>query len=337
MDTKRVEISYKTIIFVAIFILSLWLIFLLRGILMLIFLSFIVAAGMRSPVEYLEDHFRLPRTVAILISYVVFLSLLFLLFMVMIPAFAGETVNLVQKIQIFFAFPAIAPYVSSSLTQLSEQLSGLTSNVFRATLGAFSIIINFFTMLVLTFYLLLERRHMRVFLKNMLGEDLKERVVNVILKIEERLGSWVRGELSLILVIGIMSYVGLLLLNIEYALPLAIFAGLLEVIPIVGPIISAIPAIIIAISISSNPWIAALAVGGLYFLIQQLENHLIVPVIMKQSVGIPPVITIVAILVGGELGGVVGALLSIPIFICLQILFQEFFASREEPFFPKGK
>jgi len=254
----------------------------------------------------------------------------------MIPAFAWETVRLVQKLEGLLAIPSIAPYVNSSFSQLTEQISGLTTNVFRATLGAFSIVLNFFTMLVLTFYLLLERRHMRVFLKNMLGEELKERVVQVILKIESRMGAWVRGELSLILVIGVMSYIGLLLLNIEYALPLAILAGLLEIIPIVGPIISAIPAIIIAISISPNPWVAALAVGGLYFVIQQLENHLIVPAIMKQSVGIPPVITIIAILVGGQLGGIIGALLSIPIFICLQILVQEFFASREEPFFPKG-
>lgn len=319
----------------AAFVLALWLIFELRSILMLVFLSFILASGMRAPVDYLEDHFPLPRIVAILISYIVFLSLVFLLFSVMIPAFAGETVNLVQKLQIFFPFPAIEPYINSSLSQLTQQLSGLTSNVFRATLGAFSIIINFFTMLVLTFYLLLERRHMRVFLKNLLGEELKERVVQVILKMENRLGGWVRGEVSLILVIGVMSYIGLLLLNIEYALPLAILAGLLEIIPIVGPIVSAIPAIIIAFSISSSPWLA-LAVAALYFLIQQLENHIIVPVIMRQTVGIPPVITIIAILIGGQLGGIIGALLSIPIFICLQILFQEFFAS-EEPFFQKGK
>ena len=330
MNTQRVEISYKTVIFVAAFVLSFWLLFQIRSILILVFLSFIIAAGMRSPVNSLEERFHLPRVVAILISYVVFLSLLFLLLYVMIPAFVGQTIRLVQLLEVFFSFPSIEPYINSSFSQLTEQISGLTSNVFRATLGAFSIIINFFTMLVLTFYLLLERRHMRVFLKNLLGEELKERVVNVILKIESRMGAWVRGELSLILVIGVMSYIGLLLLNIEYALPLAILAGILEIIPIVGPIISAIPAIIIAISISPNPWIAALAVGGLYFLIQQLENHLIVPVIMKQTVGIPPVITIVAILVGGQLGGVVGALLSIPIFICLQIVFQEFFSSREE-------
>jgi predicted PurR-regulated permease PerM len=114
---------------------------------------------------------------------------------------------------------------------------------------------------------------------------------------------------------------------------LAIFAGLLEIIPVVGPIVSAIPAIIIAFTMTSSPWLA-LAVAALYFLIQQLENHIIVPLIMKQAVGIPPVITIIAILVGGQLYGVIGALLSIPIFICFQILFQEFFSSREEPFLP---
>jgi len=136
--------------------------------------------------------------------------------------------------------------------------------------------------------------------------------------------------------IGLMSYVGLSLFGIEYALPLAILAGLLEIIPIVGPIISAIPAIIIALTISPSPFLA-IAVAILYFIIQQFENHIIVPMIMKQAVGIPPVITILAILIGGRLAGISGALLSIPIFICLHILFQEFFTSREEGLVTKEK
>jgi predicted PurR-regulated permease PerM len=328
METRRIEISYKTIIFIVGFLLGLWFVFEIRDILSFVFLSLIVAAGLRAPVEWLEDRLKLPRMFAILIAYIVFICVLFILLYVMIPALVQQTIRLIQQLEYFFSISNLAPYINGSVDRITDQLTGITANIFRATLGAFSIVINFFTMLVLTFYLLLERRHMRVFLKNILGEDMKERVVNMILQIERRLGDWVRGELLLIIIIGVMSYIGLTLLNIEYALPLAILAGLLEIVPVVGPIISAIPAIIIALLVS--PWLAV-AVGALYFLIQQLENHLIVPMVMRQTVGIPPVVTILAIMIGGKLGGVGGALLSIPLFICLQIIFQEFVTSREEP------
>lgn len=330
MNTQRVEVSYKTIIFTVLFLVTLWFIIQIRDIIALLFFSLVIAAGLRSPIEWLEDRLKLPRVFAILVMYIVLLFIFTLLGSVMIPAFSDQGERLLEALQYFFSLPWLAPYFSD----ISNQINSFVGNAFRVTLGAFSAILNFFTLFVLTFYLLLERRHMRVFLKNMLGEELKERVVNVILRVESRLGAWVRGEISLILIIGIMSYIGLLLLNIEYALPLAILAGLLEIVPVVGPIVSAIPAVIIAYLI--NPWLAV-AVGALYFLIQQLENHLIVPMVMKQAVGIPPVVTILAILVGGKLAGIGGALLAIPIFISLQIIFQEFFPSKDESFLTKEK
>jgi predicted PurR-regulated permease PerM len=154
----------------------------------------------------------------------------------------------------------------------------------------------------------------------------EQRVKSLIVQIEEKLGSWLRGQLFLSLIIGILSYIGLLVLGIPYALPLAVVAGVLEVIPVIGPIISSIPSVLIALTISP---ILGLAVAAMYFVIQQLENHLIVPQVMKRAVGLNPLIVILAIAIGSSLLGFAGALLAVPIAVVLQTVVGEVIESRK--------
>lgn len=319
----RVEISYKTIIFTIAFVLFLWVVFQILDILFLLFLSVIAASGLRPVVDRIEQ-LNIPRVLAILVVYLVIISCMFLLGAYIIPILVKQTTRLVEAIGIFFSF---SPYIDISAERITDQLTSASGNIYRATVGAFSLIINFFTFFVFAFYLLLERRYLRVFLRNFFGEEMKERIVDVLLKMEQRLGAWVRGEITLGLIIGTMTYIGLLLLNVEFALPLAIIAGFLELVPIVGPIISAIPAVIVTLLI--NPFLALLVVI-LYFLVQQLENHVIVPMVMKRAVGIPPMISILSILIGARLAGTVGAIISIPVFVCVQIILQDYFSLNKE-------
>ncbi|MBI3289893.1 AI-2E family transporter, partial [Candidatus Microgenomates bacterium] len=115
---------------------------------------------------------------------------------------------------------------------------------------------------------------------------------------------------------------GLRLLGIHFALPLAILAGLLEVVPTVGPLVSAVPAIIVGFTISP---IMGISVAALYFLIQQLENSFIVPKVMQKSIGVAPIVTLVVLGVGVEIGGITGAILAMPVFLVVQIALAEFF------------
>ncbi len=131
-------------------------------------------------------------------------------------------------------------------------------------------------------------------------------------RIELKLGGWLRGQIILMLIIGISTYIGLTLLGVEYALALAVIAGILEIVPIIGPILSAIPALIVAFTVSP---IAGFGVIGLYILIQQLENHLVVPKVMQKAVGFNPLVTIIVLMIGGNLLGLMGAILAIPIAI----------------------
>jgi len=153
-------------------------------------------------------------------------------------------------------------------------------------------------------------------------------VFTVLLQIEKRLGAWVLGQVCLMIFIGLLVYGGLFFLRVEYALPLAIFAGLLEIVPTIGPTVSAIPAVLVAFG--SSPGLA-LSVAALYIIVQQIENNLLVPLVMKQSVGLSPVLTILALMIGGRFGGIAGAVLAVPVLISIQEIVNSF------PVSPKGK
>ena len=127
-------------------------------------------------------------------------------------------------------------------------------------------------------------------------------------------------------IIGVLTYLGLIALGIPYALPLAIFAGILEIVPGIGPIVSSIPAILLGFTVSP---VMAAAVAALYFLIQQLENNLIVPNIMRRVAGVNPLVTMVSIAIGLKLAGVLGAILAVPIVILFHVAAIEIFELDE--------
>jgi predicted PurR-regulated permease PerM len=141
------------------------------------------------------------------------------------------------------------------------------------------------------------------------------------------MGGWARGELILMLSVGTATYVGLSLLGIPYALPIAIFAGLFELIPFLGPIISAIPSVLIGFGISPVMGIGAAALA---FLIQQMENYILVPKVMEKSAGVSPLMTLIALAVGARLAGTVGAIISVPVLITLQVLSPQQFILKSQ-------
>jgi predicted PurR-regulated permease PerM len=137
---------------------------------------------------------------------------------------------------------------------------------------------------------------------------------------EKQLGGWLRGQLLLMVVVGVMVYLGLLALGVEYALPLAVIAGLLEVVPTIGPVLSSIPALLVGFGTSF--WLGVWILG-LYLIVQQLENSLIVPNVMGRAIGFSPLITLVIIFAGAQLFGIGGAVLSIPSAILLSIIARD--------------
>jgi len=166
----------------------------------------------------------------------------------------------------------------------------------------------------------MERKNLGKYLFILFTGDGHDRAADFMKRIEERLGSWVRAEFLLMTIIGVMSYVGLRILGIDFSLPLAVIAGLLEVVPNIGPTVAAVPAVIFGLTISP---LYGLAVAALYFLIQQIENTLIVPKVMSKELGINPLVVIICLAVGFKLGGISGVLLAVPIFLVVQEIVVE--------------
>jgi predicted PurR-regulated permease PerM len=220
------------------------------------------------------------------------------------------------------------PYLSTviNVNSLSNYLPSLGQNLIQVVTNLFSNILFIVSVLFFTFYFLLDEKLITNLIDKIVDEKRSREIADIIAKVQVRMGAWVWGQVILMAVIGIMSYIGLTLLGIKYALPLAIISGLLEALPMVGPIFSAIPAFIVGASAS---WLTGLSVLALYFIIQQLENNVIVPLVMKKAVGINPLLTLIALTIGGKLGGITGAFLSVPVALLLEILVTEYLKEKK--------
>jgi predicted PurR-regulated permease PerM len=317
---NKIEISHRTIIFTAIFVAAIWFILQIREILFLLFIAFILMAAIRPTVDALEKR-GIPSVISILFIYILVFGVFGVSLVGTIPSLVVQFGHLTQAFPSFIA--RVIPNINVDLNAFSQQIAPLSQNLLMLTVSIFSNIITIVTVLVFTFYLLLERKHTESLLASFMADNLAKRVSSVLGKIESRMGAWVQGQLFLMFIIGIMSYVGLWILKIDFVLPLAILAGLLEIVPTIGPIISAIPAVIIGFSISP---VTALLVAILFFIIHQSENTFIVPFVMKKSVGLPPILTIIALMIGGKLAGIAGAVLAVPVVLVVQEILHEVFS-----------
>lgn len=329
-DALRIEISYKTIFFTAAFIGVIWLIFLLKEIIILILLAIILISALVRPVDWLTAY-GVPRTIAAIFIYIIMIAFISLGVGIIVPPLVEQTTALVSNlptiissVNAFLIFNQI-PVIDIS-REIASQINQIAGNLISISTAVFSSVFNVITLFVLSFYMLVEWKTFIKLVSSPFSGMQEKRVANLIVKIEKGLGTWVRGQLSLSIIVGVVTYIGLLILNIPYALPLALIAGILEIIPMVGPIVSAIPAALVGLTISPA---MALAVIILFIIVQQLENNLIVPMVMSKVVGLQPPIVIIALLIGSKLNGVGGAFLAIPVLVIAKIIFKEFLMAEE--------
>lgn len=318
---KKIEISHKTIIFTVLFLISLGLLYLIRDILLMLFVAVLLMAILEPLVNFLSKT-RVPRTIAVLISYILVIGVFGGAFALIIPAVADQTTKFVDALPAYVANLGVAQDLSGQIvTDIFSIAGDIPGQVVKFTLSIFSNVISIVTVLVFSFYLLVSRNKMVDSLGAFFGEEKKNEFGRIMNNFENRLGGWARGQITLMITVGILTYIGLVIMGIPYALPLAILAGVLEIIPLLGPIISAVPIALIGFGISPVIGFAAIALS---FLVQQIENYLLVPKIMEKSVGVSPIITLLALAIGARFAGVVGAIISIPTVITLQVLAKEY-------------
>jgi predicted PurR-regulated permease PerM len=209
-------------------------------------------------------------------------------------------------------------------------VAGASGDAVTAVLGAIAGVaggvFGVVTILILTFYMLVESDSILATIARLFPRDRRARFADVSRRISTKVSAWLGGQLLLAAVIGTSATIGLWLLGVPYFFVLGLIAGVGELIPMVGPLLGAIPALAVALSVSPGK---ALAVAVFFVVQQQVENHVLVPKIMSKQVGVSAVTVLVALLLGASLLGIVGALLAVPTAAVLQVVFQEFAETGE--------
>lgn len=335
MRPQTVEISTGTIIKFILILIILAVAWKLRFVFILILASIILMTAFAQISDFLQ-HRGFNKVAAVFTAYVlaiIFWGLvLFLIlpplltqlrdFIVDSPAYLAKFSEIyggsfVPGIENKEVFSAGANYLASGLDSVMKVLFTTIGGVF-----------NLITLAVLSFYLLLERDRIKKNLYRIIPFLPKERTTTLVHKVDVQLGHWVRGEIALMFIVGLATYIGLSLLKVPYALPLAVMTGVLEFIPNIGPILSGVIATLVTIA-SGNP-VTAVGVVVLYIIVQQLENNILVPKIMQAAVGLNPLVAILSFLVGGTLFGLPGALIAVPTAAMLQVIVLDLYEFANE-------
>lgn len=331
-----INISTLTILKIIGFFLLLWFLYIIKDILIILFVSILFATAFNPFVDWLNKK-KIPRALGVLIIYFILLSILFTVIVLLIPPLSEQIRQISQTYPSLWQrfldiFPGSTSPINSgeNIQSFFESLRDIfanksLSNIFTLFGSAFDGLISFILIFVLTFYFLVEEEAIKKAFHYITPPQYIPYLNNLITRIQDRMGKWLRGELILMIVVGCMTLIGLKILQVKYFLVLALIAAIFELIPYLGPILAAIPAIIIA-SVESL-W-KGIAVIILYWLIQQLENHIIVPKVMQKVIGLNPIIVILVILIGARLAGFIGIMVSVPAAAALSVIIKNIFGKE---------
>ncbi len=340
MDRKSISISTSTIFKIVGVLLGLWFLYLVIDIVALFFLSVILTATLGPAIDWMSRH-KVNRSFGVIIIYIALIVLIGVLISFLIPPMVSQFSSFSQNLPSYnekfsSTFAGVEKYAASFGISFSshEFLQNVTGNffqssnqVFSTTVGVFSFFISILVVLALTFYMSVKEDGMNKFLTSITPRDHQKYVISVADRIKNKIGKWMVGQIILMVIIFVLDFVALSIFNIPYALILAVLAGVLEIVPYLGPIISATLASIIGFFISP---VTGLIVLGVLTVIQQMESHVIVPQVMKKAVGLNPVVVILVLLIGAELGGVLGAILAVPIATSLSVVVGDLVDKNED-------
>lgn len=336
-EEKKVtfDISYTTFIRIIVILVVLFLVYLLREVILILFLAIILAAAISPTIAWLQKR-KIPRVAGIILIYAAMAGIVALAIGVLVPPIANQIAQLQKNLPQYFE--ALTRYLEKiqapqvreeilggmqrGLETLGTQLGQAAGGLYQAVANVFTAILTAIIVLVLSFYFTLQEGALEKFVRSVTPARFQAYVTGLVIRVQVKMGDWLRGQVALCVVVGMVCFLGLWLLGVEYSLALGAFAGITEIIPYIGPIIGAIPAVILAFA--QAPWLG-IAVVILYVVVQQLENHFLVPNIMGKAVGLNPIVIILVVLVGARLAGVLGAIIAVPIATAASIFLRDLF------------
>ncbi|MEK7612595.1 MAG: AI-2E family transporter [Patescibacteria group bacterium] len=331
----NVHISSSTMLKSLLFVLLMAVLWYLRDIVLVVLTAIVIASAIEPAIHFFIRH-GLKRILAVILMYVTVLGTFFAALFFFIPPLLTDAANFLQQLPQtltslnfteatygLLPWGSVGDTLSSAdlLQQISTTLTDSTGGIFTTVSAFFGGLTSFVLIIVFSFYFSVQDTGVDDFLRIITPTKHQNYVLGLWKRSQQKIGKWMQGQLVLALIVGILLYLGLVILGVPHALLLAVLAAIFELIPVFGQFLAAIPAV--AVGFVDGGITAALLITGLYLVVQQFEAHLIYPVVVQKVVGVPPLLVILALIVGYKLVGFLGVLLSVPIAGAIQELVRD--------------
>ncbi|MEK7642899.1 MAG: AI-2E family transporter [Patescibacteria group bacterium] len=324
---QTIQITTGSLARLLLMVVGLGFLYAIRDIVLIILVSVVIASSVEPLVRGLT-RWKIPRVLGVLLIYLGGIFGILSIFYFLIPplandfrSFFAQLPTLVEKAfeQLQDKFPAlpfdlIAPTFHDLALRVNSMVGGAVGGVFSATAGIVSSVFAFVFIFVISFYLAVQEDGIANVLRIVTPKEHETYVLSLWTRSQRKIGRWLQGQMLLGVIIGVLVFIALTILQVRYAFLLAVLSAVFEVIPYFGPIMAAIPAIVVA---SIQQPLLGLLVAGIYFIVQQMENHLIYPQVVRKTVGVPPLLAIIALMIGGKLAGVLGIIIAVPLAVIL--------------------
>ena len=329
--------AFKFLLMVLLFVL----LYVIRDVIVIVLFSVVIASGINPIVNRMQKR-GIPRAFSVFLVYIALLLALAVFLFFIIKPLSNEISNLSETLPLYVdrlslefeqvrtsspQYEELLGNVQTYLSGASESLKSFATNIFAALSKIFGGVTTALIVIIISFYLAAEERGIPMFLRAITPIKHQSYILNLWVRAQNKIGRWLRGQIILSISVGVLVFIGLSIFGIRFKVILALFAAVMEIVPFIGPIIAAIPAVFLALLKSP---IVALWTVLVYVVVQQLENTILVPKIMQHAVGLNPVVIIISLLIGGKLFGIAGLILAVPVAAVIVEIIGDFGDGRDK-------
>jgi len=331
----KINISPSSVLKAALVLILLYVLFLLKDLVLVVLTAVVIASAIAPGTRWLVRR-KVPRLLAVILIYLVIALILFTVFYFLVPPLLEEATTFLSTLPEYVSSVSFLPsfdgidifgsgaetsVIPDSVTHvfpfrdliggISTYLSRIPGGVFATVSAVFGGFISFVLIIIISFYLSVQEDGIDNFLRVIIPYQQQEYIVDLWHRAQVKIGLWMQGQLLLGVIVAVLVFLGLTILGVDHAFLFAILAGVFELIPLFGPVLASIPAIIVGFIDGGVTF--ALLIAGFYIIIQQFENHLIYPLVVHKVVGVPALLVILALIIGGQLAGFLGLILAVPV------------------------
>ncbi len=331
---NKISVSPSILWWASGIILGFWFLYTISEVIVLFFIALLISAGMNPAIRRIYAQ-GVSRILAVSLVFSFVLAFLVGMLSFVIPKIISEATSFARSFPVYMQeltgsdvfSHTISNYFISFFDGSTENFRGISENIFSTTVGVFDFMVAVVAVFVIAFYLSIKEDGVGSFLKYIVPKKYQDFVVSRARIVYEKIGRWMLGQLFIMFVVFLLYYTVLLVFGIPNAFIIALFGGLLEIVPLFGPLIAAVPAIAVAFFISPFVGVSVLLC---YFIIQQVQSYIILPQIMKKALGLNPIVIILALLVGIEIAGISGMILAVPFAMGVRVFIHDILDTRHE-------